>query len=126
MSALRAAALMIAVLPALGACIVIDAGDDSGPKLRASEAARNEPIYGAWFNDDGFNVRIHSNGCTNKENVRIEIDRYDRGAELTVVRTQPDLCKALVREGVVLTWSLEEIRASKDEVVAVQNGMVPW
>lgn len=126
MTVLRTAVLLLAAAPLLGACIVIDAGEDSGPKLRASAAARNEPIYGAWFDEAGFNVRIPSNGCTDKDNVRVDVDHYDRGVEVEVERIRPDHCKALVREGVVLTWSLEELGVDRTASVAVQNGMVPW
>ncbi|MNO08810.1 hypothetical protein D3C81_2316600 [compost metagenome] len=41
--------------------------------------------------------------------------------ELTLVRRAPDLCKALVREGVTVSWTYAELGLEAGEPVRVMN-----
>lgn len=128
---MTAKALLAAVLaaPLLAGCVIIDADESAerpDPRVSMPTNARFEPLYGAGFDERGFWVRINSNGCTNKDNVKIEVDRSGLVARLAAVRTRPDNCRALLREGVVLSWTLQELGLEANRVYDVQNSLQPW
>lgn len=57
-----------------------------------------EPLRGFKINDDTIELFVTSNGCTNKENFTIQVNKGFTGVspiELTVIRTKPDTCKML-------------------------------
>ncbi len=104
-----------AVLPPLLSACVVHVSDD-GPRVlergaRVSiQTAQLEPVRSARIADGRLYVRVDSNGCTDTEDFAVHIDVADSGAVgLGVEREDPDLCKALVPDGVELSWSLQEL-----------------
>ncbi len=100
--------------PLLSACVVHVT--DDGPRVlergaRVSiQTARLEPVRSARIADGRLYVRVDSNGCTDTEDFAVHIDVADSGAVgLGVEREDPDLCKALVPDGVELSWSLQDL-----------------
>lgn len=64
--------------------------------------------------EDTLTVRTGSNGCTGKNNFRIDIKKEQGPTArlphyvLTVLRTVPDNCKAIVEKGVLITWDVRK------------------
>lgn len=104
-----------AVLPLLLSACVVHVADD-GPHVLERGASVSiqtvqfEPVRSARIADGRLYVRVESNGCTDTEDFAVHIDASDDGAVgLGVEREDPDLCKALVPDGVELSWSLQAL-----------------
>jgi hypothetical protein len=64
-------------------------------------------------------ARVRSNGCTDKNDFRVSLSRSDGRAHLSFWRLKPDLCRALIRDGVVLTWSRAELGLAPTDSISV-------
>ena len=93
----------------LGGCVIVDAD------VRESDwdrAGRAETLYGAEVGVRSPDVTItaYSGGCTRKEHFAPDVSRRGEGRfDVTFRRTLEDHCKALVTDGVKLTWSFAEL-----------------
>ena len=63
---------------------------------------------------------VGSNGCTEASSFEVKIKDTDP-AELSLIRRTPDLCRAIVREGVVVSWTYAELGLTPGAVVRVLN-----
>ena len=119
--ALAAAAL----LPLLGGCVIysneggekvsVNVSDQIAAKTEALEAVRKVD-----FDGQRLNVVVGSNGCTEASSFEVKIKDGDP-AELSLTRRTPDLCKALVREGVTVSWTYAELGLESGAAVRVLN-----
>ena len=119
--ALAAAAL----LPLLGGCVIysneggekvsVNVSDQIAAKTEALEAVRKVD-----FDGQRLNVVVGSNGCTEASSFELKIKDGDP-AELSLIRRTPDLCKALVREGVTVSWTYAELGLESGAAVRVLN-----
>ncbi len=129
---LTVAATLCGLGAMLSGCIVIasDKGTTRRVTVQTDQASvatdnRGEPVYGVWFDEKGLNARVSSNGCTDKDSFRLEVN-YGATNTLTLVRTRPDMCRALIREGRVLTWSLKEVGIGAGVNVRLTNPVTSW
>ena len=53
-------------------------------------------------------VRVDSNGCTQAADFEVSVSD-NTPTEITLRRTKPDLCKALVPDGVELRWTYADL-----------------
>lgn len=105
--------LMVAVVaaPLLSGCVIY--ANDSGEKdvvVTGLNAAAQEPleaVRSARVENDRLIVRVGSNGCTEATHFSFDLTEQDGFTEIAIRRTTPDLCRALVREGVELSWSYD-------------------
>ncbi|GAA0610025.1 hypothetical protein GCM10009422_01030 [Brevundimonas kwangchunensis] len=111
-------ALLVAALaaPLLSGCVIYaNEGGDKDVVVRAAshgdlvrpplEAVRNARIQ-----DGRLIVRVDSNGCTEVSDFAVELtSTVDGWTEAAVNRTDQDLCKALVPDGVEVSWSFSEL-----------------
>lgn len=111
---LRVVLAGVALLPLLSACVVHVT--DDGPQVLGRnehvsiETTQLEPVHAARVADGRFYVRVDSNGCTDAGDFDVHVDEGDDGSVgLGVERTDKDFCKALVPDGVELSWTLEEL-----------------
>jgi hypothetical protein len=110
MRVLIAAAL---AAPLLSGCVIY--ANESGEKdvvVRFSDQAPPslETVRGARIADDRLVVRVDSNGCTDVADFAVDLAPASDGwTEIAVRRTDADLCKALVPDGVEVSWSLSEL-----------------
>lgn len=82
--------------------IVSWSGDRSAPALEAVRSAR--------IADGRLTVRVESNGCTDASHFAVDLTPASDGwTEVALRRTAQDLCKALVPEGVDVSWTLAEL-----------------
>ena len=104
-----------AALPLLlSACVVHVSDEDDGRmdfgRRISIETVDMEPVRAARVADGRFYVRVDSSGCTDAADFAVHLDEADDGSVgLGLERTEKDLCKALVPEGVELSWSLGEL-----------------
>ncbi len=121
---LAAVAAAAALLPLLGGCVIYsnEGGEkvsivtDAGPtRAEALEAVRKVD-----FDGQRLNVVVGSNGCTETSSFEVKIKDGDP-AELTLTRRTPDLCKALVPEGVTVSWTYAELGLERGQPVRVLN-----
>jgi len=119
--ALAAAAL----LPLLGGCVIysneggekvsVNVSDQIAAKTEALEAVRKVD-----FDGQRLNVVVGSNGCTEASSFEVKIKDGDP-AELSLTRRTPDLCKAIVREGITVSWTYAELGLESGAAVRVLN-----
>jgi hypothetical protein len=82
---------------------------------------RAEPVRGVRFGPEILSLRVDSNGCTEKKSFDLRTTPAGGAVQVTLVRVKPDWCRALVREGVVLTWSLRELGIRSGQKIVVMN-----
>ena len=120
-----AAVAAVALLPLLGGCVIysneggekvsVNVSDQIAAKTEALEAVRKVD-----FDGQRLNVVVGSNGCTEASSFEVKIKDGDP-AELSLTRRTPDLCKALVREGVTVSWTYAELGLESGAAVRVLN-----
>ena len=116
--------------PLLSACVVY--ADDAAHDIQIVVPARTpqegtvEVLRGVRFENGQMVIRVDSNGCTRAEDF-ILVDRGpdivsdDALSTLTVLRARPDLCKALVPEGVEINIHA----AAAGDIFALGNPLKP-
>ncbi len=71
-----------------------------------------ESLLGVSVLEDKLVLRVRSNGCTTKEHFEVEINRGFTGVPpffVSVYRTFADVCKAIVPDGVEITFTFAEL-----------------
>jgi hypothetical protein len=109
--ALLAAAL---AAPLLSACVIVaDDGGEEDVIVRWNDGAAApalEAVRGARIEGDRLVARVDSNGCTEVADFAVDLTPASDGVtEIALRRTDEDLCKALVAEGVELSWPLSDL-----------------
>lgn len=107
-SAIRLLLAAAVAAPLLSGCVIY--ANDSGEKdvvVSGLNAAQEplEAVRSARVENDRLIVRVGSNGCTEETHFSFDLTERDGFTEIAIRRTTPDLCRALVREGVELSWS---------------------
>ncbi|PHY12427.1 hypothetical protein CSW58_12670 [Caulobacter sp. B11] len=116
-------AAVIALALTTSACVIIDADDHPDVSINAGKSDL-EPIHGAAFDKGDLVIRVSSNGCTNAADFAVESSRRDGAASFTFTRKRPDLCRALMAEGVDLRFPLDAYGVDHGDRVRVRNPLV--
>jgi hypothetical protein len=127
MRGIKALALAATLTPLLGACVIYDSGGDDKVSVRvgshtttaSSDAA--ETLRAVRFEPGALVVVADSNGCTDASSFAVEVSEGDGPTGVTLTRQRPDLCKALVPDGVELRWTYDELGLKPGAAVAVTN-----
>lgn len=122
----RALLAAAACVPLLTGCVIY--ADDSGETVMVrmgssteiTTAAALEPLRGVRFADGALIAQVDSNGCTTAADFAVSVVEGEP-AELTLTRTRPDPCKAIVREGVEVRWSFEALGLRPGSRISVEN-----
>lgn len=127
--ALRAAAILAPVLTlalALGGCVIYsqEGGDRQvavhvGDAAPAASAAL-EPVRAVRAEDGRLIVRVDSNGCTQAADFAVRIEESDP-VRVRLERQKPDHCRALVPDGVEVSWTYEELGLTAGQAVRLFN-----
>src|SRR5690606_7432732 len=113
-----------ALLPLLGGCVIYS--NEGGEKISivadhgTTRAEALEAVRKVDFDGQRLNVEVGSNGCTETSSFEVKI-KDGEPAELTLTRRTPDLCKALVPEGVTVSWTYAELGLEPGQPVRVLN-----
>jgi hypothetical protein len=114
----------VALLPLLGGCVIYS--NEGGEKVSvmsdrvAVETETLEAVRKVDFDGQRLNVVVGSNGCTEASSFEVKIKDGDP-AELSLTRRTPDLCRAIVREGVTVSWTYAELGLESGAAVRVMN-----
>lgn len=69
-----------------------------------------EAVRSARIADGRLTVRVDSNGCTDTTHFAVDLTPVDDGVtNIALRRNAEDLCKALVPDGVEVSWTLSEL-----------------
>ncbi|HBY44092.1 MULTISPECIES: hypothetical protein [unclassified Brevundimonas] len=115
---------VVALLPLLGGCVIYS--NEGGEKVSVItdrdmvKAEAVEAVRRVDFDGQRLNVVVGSNGCTEASSFEVRIKDADP-AELTLVRRTPDMCRALVPEGVTVSWTYAELGLEAGQPVRVIN-----
>ncbi|MNS66722.1 hypothetical protein D3C72_999480 [compost metagenome] len=124
-ASIRAAVAAVALLPLLGGCVIYsNEGGERKVNINTSQAVAEtealEAVRKVDFDGQRLSVVVGSNGCTEASSFEVKIKDADP-AELSLIRRAPDLCKAIVREGVVVSWTYAELGLNTGQHVRVLN-----
>lgn len=120
---LKLGLVALALAPALTGCVIY--GGEGGENVVVQVAditprPAAETLRAVRFEDGAMVARVDSNGCTTAASFAVELDG-DGPVAATLVRREPDLCKALVPDGVELRWSYGDLGLSAGQAVRVIN-----
>ncbi len=123
-ASIRAAVAAVALLPLLGGCVIYS-NDGGERKVNinnqvVAQAEVLEAVRKVDFDGQRLTVVVGSNGCTEASSFEVKIKDTDP-AELSLIRRAPDLCKAIVREGVAVSWTYAELGLNTGQHVRVLN-----
>lgn len=97
--------------------------DEPGPGATTAEADQ-EAIYSAAMGRAGLTARVNSNGCTKREDFRVQVlDGYP-APTVILRRAKPDMCRALVAGGVELLFSWGELRLQPSSPIVLANPLI--
>lgn len=84
---------------------------------------RIEPLMALKVDKTGVSIRVESGGCTDKTSFQIKrsLTRDGAGQRLTFVRAEEDSCLALLRSGVLLSFSWQDLRLPVGALVKIEN-----
>jgi hypothetical protein len=118
--AVTAAALLA---PLLSACVIYaNEGGEHDVSVRFDEAAPAlEAVRSARIENGRLVVRVDSSGCTDAADFVVELTPADGWIEAALRRTDPDLCKALVPDGVEVSWSLVDLDLEPGQQLRLVN-----
>ncbi|MFN3816940.1 hypothetical protein [Brevundimonas sp.] len=129
---MRILPLLLAAPLMLGGCVIYASDSGETTTVRTASAAsvelaprELESVHGVRFERDQALVRVTSNGCTDKSDFSVEI--VDGGAmagEMTLVRNEPDHCRALIAEGVELSWTYAELGLERGAALVLANPLI--
>lgn len=123
-ASIRAAVAAVVLLPLLGGCVIYS-NDGGERKVNINnqavvQAEVLEAVRKVDFDGQRLTVVVGSNGCTEASSFEVKIKDTDP-AELSLIRRAPDLCKAIVREGVAVSWTYAELGLNTGQHVRVLN-----
>lgn len=80
-----------------------------------------EAIHGAAFTRDTMLLKVSSNGCTDKDDIKPFITKMKSRVVMTLRRLEEDTCRNTGAEGVLLRWSFDELGLEPGTQVEVNN-----
>ena len=116
-------AAVIGLALTTSACVIIDADDHKDVSVSVTKSDF-EPILGATVDKNDLVVRVSSNGCTAVGDFAVETERRDGVATFTFTRKRPDLCRALVAEGVDMRFYLDAYGVDRGSKIRVRNPLL--
>ena len=92
---------------------------NSASKPKSSNNATT--IIGAKIENGKIMLRVPSRGCTEKAHFDVKVEAQDGQNTVTFTRTKQDYCKALIRNGIVLEFPLDELKLDQKSQVVILN-----
>ena len=115
-----------ACLPLLSGCVIY--ADDSGETVlvrmdsstEITTEAVPETLRAIRFADGALIAQVDSNGCTTAADFAVSVAE-GMPVDITLTRTRPDPCKAIVAEGVELRWTYQELGLTPGQTARIAN-----
>lgn len=99
----------------LGACAT------SQSAQLAAKPGPVEAIHGAAFTRDSILLKVSSNGCTDKDDIKPFITKLKSRTLMTLYRLEEDTCSRAPAQGVTLQWSFDELGLAPGTQVELAN-----
>ncbi|MEL6386836.1 MAG: hypothetical protein AAFR00_05760 [Pseudomonadota bacterium] len=118
------AAISLVLVSALGGCVIVADGDDKPAFTSTFDPAVSSPgtVFGAEIVADSITFLVSSNGCTDASFFAVDVDRRgDQTFAITLDRIRTDNCRALVPEGVDVSFTFQELGIPDGASVIVRN-----
>ncbi len=109
---------VLAATFALSGCVVVAGDFDDHAHFDSSGSGE---VMGSVVDSRGVTVTARSNGCTDKTSFDADVDREDGVYEIRFERIRADNCRALLRDGVELTWTYGELGIPDGASVVVET-----
>jgi hypothetical protein len=93
----------------------------AAPDRTAAMPGQLEPIHAAAITDHLAVFWVSSNGCTDKDDLMLVVDRRRGYSTITLRRIDEDTCDQPLADGVELQWSFEELGLRPGSRVFVNN-----
>ena len=124
----RGLLLTAMVAPALTACVIYDGTSGKNVVVQVgsktgADAPALESLSAARFENGSLVVRVGSNGCTSVSDFAVSVTGGDP-TEISIKREKPDLCRAIVAEGVELRWTYAELGLTAGVAARIINPVV--
>ncbi|MDR6627866.1 hypothetical protein [Caulobacter segnis] len=118
-------AAVIALGLSTSACVIIDA-DEGRHDVSVTRSVSDglEPLQAVRVERDDLVIRVSSNGCTRSDDFAVESQRRDGRTAFTFTRKRPDMCRALIAEGVELRYPLETFGVARGDKIRVRNPLI--
>lgn len=119
--AMLAAAL---IAPMLSGCVIYANDEGKTDVVRLSDAAAPslEAVGQPRAENGRLIVRVGSNGCTSLDSFEVQLtEAADGYTDVVLNRQSPDLCKALVPDGVELVWGFGTLGLPADARLRLLN-----
>lgn len=115
-----------ACVPLLTGCVIY--AEDSGEMVMVrmdadteiTTVAAPEALRAVRLADGALIAQVDSNGCTSAADFAVSVAE-GAPVDITLTRTRPDLCRAIVREGVELRWSYSELGLTAGQTARITN-----
>lgn len=122
MGGLKLLAVAALIAPMLSGCVVYDStgGENVTVHVSNKDAPPAEAVRGARVENGALVVRVDSNGCTQASDFELSVSD-GTPASVTLRRTKEDLCRALVRDGVEVSWTYADLGLESGATVQVLN-----
>lgn len=118
---LLAAAL---IAPLLSGCVIYANDEGKTDVVRMSDAmsVQLEAVSEPRVDNGRLIVRVGSNGCTSLDSFEVQLTEASDGyTDVVLNRRSPDMCKALVAEGVELSWGFATLGLPSDARLRLLN-----
>lgn len=80
-----------------------------------------EPLMGHFTTQGGVHIQVRSGGCTSKRDFTFVREVKNGVHQVSFYRTRPDVCRAYIRYGEILTFSFEELGLKDTELFSITN-----
>lgn len=91
------------------------------PVHLAGGSGQVEAIQGAAFTRDTVLLKVSSNGCTDRDDIKPIITKLRSRTVVTLHRLEEDVCADQPADGVILKWSFDELGLEPGTQVEVNN-----
>lgn len=124
----RGLLLTAMVAPVLTGCLIYDGTSGKNVVVQVgsktgADAPALETLSAARFENGSLVVRVGSNGCTSVSDFAVSVTGGDP-TEISIKREKPDLCRAIVPEGVELRWTYAELGLTAGVAARIMNPVV--
>ena len=112
------------IAPLLSGCVIYANDEGKTDVVRLSDAASVplEAVGEPRVDGGRLIVRVGSNGCTSLDSFEVQLtEAADGYTDVVLHRRSPDLCKALVPDGVELAWGFGTLGLPSDARLRLLN-----
>lgn len=120
MRSIATAAALLALVPLLSACALVQQVTGR-PQSAEVLPGQVEPVHAAVIAQNQAAFWVSSNGCTAKADIQPVVRQSSDGPIITLRRIKEDRCREIRPEGVEMRWSFQELGLADGSRLSVEN-----